>query len=83
MKADNYTLVRVEERLSDVIDNLIELQDTLKLYNNMTAAQDLENEIDDLKHLIELVNNVANSDDEDYIFDLDREEFDFDLDKSE
>lgn len=83
MKADNYTLVRVEERLSDVIDNLIELQDTLKLYNNMTAAQDLENEIDELKHLIELVNNVANSDDEDYIFDLDREEFDFDLDKSE
>lgn len=83
MKADNYTLVRVEERLSDVVDNLIELQDTLKLYNNMTAAQDLENEIDELKHLIELVNNVANSDDEDYIFDLDREEFDFDLDKSE
>lgn len=65
MKADNYTLVRVEERLGDVVDGLREIQNRMGV--------DLEYEISELELLVEMVNDVANSDDEDYIFDLDRE----------
>lgn len=65
MQSDNYTLVRVEERLNDVVDSLREIQNRMGV--------DLTYEIDELELLIEMVNDVANSDDDDYIFDLDRD----------